>query len=64
MHEIFKSLTKGSQIVIETTFEVLDIDHTKNTITLRNLRNGEILKHTDWWFVNIQQNGFTIHFID
>lgn len=63
MHEVFQTVRKGSQVVIETSFEVVDIDHKRGTLTLRNLRNGETTKHTDWWFTNIQKNGFTIHIV-
>jgi hypothetical protein len=63
MHEVFKSVRKGSEVVIETAYEVLEIDQHRGTLTLRNKRNGEVTKHTDWWFTNIQQNGFTIHIV-
>lgn len=59
--EIFDLLRKGNEIVIETAYEVVDVDRKTRSITLRNKRSGEEERHTDWWFINIKQNGFTIH---
>ena len=62
--QTFAMLHKGSVILIQTHYEVIDIDLRSHALTLRNLCNGEEFTGTDWWLYNMRQQGFTIKIID